>query len=132
MPDGGKPRAARAAHGGSTRPVSGDRRIEVWIVGEEPLAIDAPSLLPTRGGYLAARVRPTTEEALAGLSAGEDELGEEEAEEESGDEASVRVVSVVGLAHANGVLERCAQRALRDAHALERAYTTDEPEWVGY
>ena len=40
----------------STRPVSGDRRMEVWIKGEEPLKVDESSLAPTAGGYLAARV----------------------------------------------------------------------------
>ena len=103
----------------STRPVSGDRRMEVWIKGEEPLKVDESSLAPTAGGYLAARVSECTEAEYAAPS--EDDVDD-----------AVRVVSVVGLAHANGVLQRCASRALEDAEALTRTIPADEREWVGY
>ena len=40
------------------RPVSGDRRLEVWIQGEDVVRIDAQSLEAAAGGYLAAHVSP--------------------------------------------------------------------------
>lgn len=141
----------------SRRPVSGDRKLEVWLQGGEPLALDALSLAPTGGGYLAARVRPSSEEEYAescalladdddacgggggdsdaartlsrdGLEGGAGDVGERRRK----DDEAVRVVSVVGLAHANGVLDRCAASGLCDARALASVGPADEPDWVGY
>ena len=109
----------------SVRPVSGDRRLEVWIQGEDVVRIDAQSLEAAAGGYLAAHVSPGEEgdmegDAAVAMASPEPAAGE-----------SVRVVSVVGLAHANGVLERCAERSLADAASLD-ASVGPESEWVGY
>ena len=120
-----------------TRPVSGDRKLEVWIVGEEPLRIDQESLAPTDGGYLAARVAPGDEadhelpdmagdgdpsQAIVAAAAGR------ASDARDASAPAVRVVSVVGLAHANGVLSRCAERALMDDSALARTRAVDEAE----
>lgn len=114
-PIGRRARIVRAAE--STRPVSGGRRLEVWIRGEEALRIDAASLKPTQGGYLAARVAECTEAELCVHSTSEEDSAT----------SPVRVVSVVGLAHANGVLDRCAHARLCDGQAMARA-ALEEPE----
>jgi hypothetical protein len=46
------------------RPVTGARRLVVWLVGEEPLAIDDRTLHPTGGGYLSAVATPCDEAAF--------------------------------------------------------------------
>ena len=102
--------------------MSGARKLEVWIRGEEPLRLDASSLAPTEGGYLAGRVTECSEAEL---------LETEGSEQEALSSSPVRVVSVVGLAHANGVLDRCALAQLSDQRALARA-ALEDPEWVGY
>ena len=97
----------------SRRPVSGDRRLEVWVVGDEPLRIDADSLRATGRGFLAGRVAPCTEAEYADgqcLGAVASTAADTEAPA-----SPIRVVSVVGLAHANGVLDRCAESGLEDA-----------------
>ncbi|EOD33904.1 hypothetical protein EMIHUDRAFT_228967 [Emiliania huxleyi CCMP1516] len=103
----------------------------VWIRGEEPLVVDAGSLAPAAGGYLAGRVAEGSEADLD--FARLDLPGREELSEggEPAGEGPVRVVSVVGLAHANGVLARCATMGLRDADALARAAgAAAELEWA--
>jgi hypothetical protein len=120
----------------STRPVSGARRLEVWIVGEEPLRINADSLCASDRGYLMGKVLPCTEDEYANGRCLEPEApswGGSGSASASGTPPSrpVRVVSVVGLAHANGVLDRCAALDLRDDQSLS-VDTTREPDWVGY
>ena len=83
----------------------------MWALGLA-LRVDESTLAPTAGGYLAARVSECTEAEYAAPSGG---FGSEDDVDDA-----VRVVSVVGLAHANGVLQRCASRALEDAEALTR------------
>ena len=78
-----------------------------WIsfcqVGEEALALDPASLAAMPGGFLAGRAEPCAEDALTAA-----------APETPSGEYPPRVVAVVGLAHANGVLARCAETGLRD------------------
>ena len=129
LPVARRARVVRAVAG--RRAVSGDRRVEVWIRGEEPLVVDAGSLAPAAGGYLAGRVAEGSEADLD--FARLDLPGREELSEggEPAGEGPVRVVSVVGLAHANGVLARCATMGLRDADALARAAgAAAELEWA--
>ena len=116
----------------SRRPVSGDRRLEVWLCGEEPLRIDAPTLAPTGGGYLAARVTAGCEEDHEQLATAARDAPDADGSGVREGGPAVRVVSVVGLAHANGVLDRCSASALRDASALASVGPADEPDWVGY
>ena len=75
----------------SQRP-SGARRVAVWLRGVE--AVRAEELVATDAGFLTGRVAT-------------DASGDDEA---PGGAASV--VAVVGLAHANPILERCAERGL--------------------
>ena len=168
-------RMARVVHAEEgVRPVTGSRRVSVWIRGEQPLAIDPDSLAPTTRGFLAGRVCECEEaqlevgigevamaaDAMAGEeaaaadaatmedatgTAGESATsllddGATDAEATAGPDAisrpaprertiarrplelppeaatrrvdPVRVLSVVGLAHANGVLARCASDGL--------------------
>jgi len=74
---------------------SGARRVGVWLRGGE--AVSARGLGPTAGGFLAG---------AAGAPAASDAAAAPE---------PVHVVAVVGLAHANPILERCAERGLRSA-----------------
>jgi hypothetical protein len=75
----------------SKRP-SGARRVAVWLRGVE--AVRAEGLATTNAGFLTGRVA---------TNASDDD-------EAPGGAASV--VAVVGLAHANPILERCAERGL--------------------
>ncbi|CAH0378326.1 unnamed protein product [Pelagomonas calceolata] len=75
----------------SKRP-SGARRVAVWLRGVE--AVRAEGLATTNAGFLTGRVA---------TDASDDD-------EAPGGAASV--VAVVGLAHANPILERCAERGL--------------------
>ena len=84
-----------------SRPVSGSRRLSVWITGEESFAV-GDDLAPY-AGVLHARPLPSDGEAAA---------AEDEAAVAADATGPARVVAVVGLAHANGVIKRCAQRAL--------------------
>jgi hypothetical protein len=86
-----------------TRPVTGRRRLVVHIVGEEEVEVDPHSLRGDPGGFLVGRVSPLRYEP--------DGRGEAE-DGPRGGEGGARVVCVVGLAHANGVLARCAERRL--------------------
>ena len=74
----------------STRP-SGARRVAVWLRGVE--AVRAEGLSPTDAGFLAGNV--------AAAAPREDEAP-----------GAASVVAVVGLAHANPILERCAERGM--------------------
>ena len=76
----------------SKRP-SGARRVAVWLRGVE--AVRAGELATTNAGFLIGRT--VVDSAL-------------DDEESPGGAASV--VAVVGLAHANPILERCAERGL--------------------
>ena len=75
----------------SQRP-SGARRVAVWLRGVD--AVRAEELATTNAGFLTGRT----------VIDGPDE------DEQPGGAASV--VAVVGLAHANPILERCAERGL--------------------
>jgi hypothetical protein len=111
----------------STRPVTGARRLVVHIIGENPLRIDNASLAPTAGGYLAARVAECSEEEAQGA----DSIPTPSALS-AASAPPVRVVSVVGMAHANGVLDRCALARLSEDGALARAALEEPTDWVGY
>ena len=127
------------------RPVTGDRRLVVWLVGEEPLAIDDRTLHPTGAGYLSAEAAPcdevdfeiahgTISHALVGGTRALPWALPEVAGDASG--SAVRVLSVVGLAHANGVLARVADQRMHppkrpSLYVDERAGggADDEPGW---
>ena len=103
-------------------------------VGWAFLVVDPASLQPTSGGYLAGKVTACDDTEM------EDPAGRPEASasyDHDGDHqvpstaAPLKVVSVVGLAHANGILDRCAGQGLRDETALARA-ALETAEWVGY
>ena len=129
------------------RPVTGDRRLVVWLVGEEPLAIDDRTLHPTGGGHLSAVATPCDEASfesahrpIADALDGETRALPEVAGDASG--SVVRVLSVVGLAHANGVLVRVADQRMRPPQRLPQ-YVDErtggggaddelEPGWVGW
>jgi hypothetical protein len=120
-----------------TRPVTGARRMVIYIEGEGALAIDEASLAPTPGGYLAGRVTECTEEeafgALKGSSSSRTTTTRAVDDGNAGVASHpVRVVSVVGMAHANGVLDRCALAGLCDDGALARAALEEPSDWVGY
>ena len=74
----------------STRP-SGARRVAVWLRGVEAVRVEG--LSPTDAGFLAGNV--------AAAAPREDEAP-----------GAASVVAVVGLAHANPILERCAERGM--------------------
>ena len=115
-------RVLRAEEG--TRPGSGSRRLAVWLVGEEVLEVAPESVRAAEAGFLLGAVR--------GVAGGEDaEHGScEDAEggrappgaaacssgggQDVG-ERKVSVVCVVGLAHANSIVELCAERGLLSA-----------------
>ena len=129
------------------RPVTGARRLVVWLVGEEPLAIDDRTLHPTGGGHLSAVATPCDEASfesahrpIADALDGETRALPEVAGDASG--SVVRVLSVVGLAHANGVLVRVADQRMRPPQRLPQ-YVDErtggggaddelEPGWVGW
>lgn len=128
------------------RPVTGARRLVVWLVGEEPLAIDERTLHPTGGGYLSAVATPCDEAAFEiahGPIADALDGGTRAMPEVAGDASGsvVRALSVVGLAHANGVLVRVADQRMRPPQRLPQ-YVDEragggaddelEPGWVGW
>ena len=128
------------------RPVTGARRLVVWLVGEEPLAIDDRTLHPTGGGYLSAVATPCDEAAFEiahGPIADALDGGTRAMPEVAGDASGsvVRALLVVGLAHANGVLVRVADQRMRppqrqplyfDERAGGGADDELEPGWVGW
>ena len=75
----------------STRP-SGARRVAVWLRGVE--AVPVEELATTDAGFLTGRVAT------------------EASDDEEAPGGAASVVAVVGLAHANPILERCAERGL--------------------
>ena len=90
------------------RPVSGDRRLAVWLVGGEAREARDLRAAPGGRGYLVGttagpRGEGTTAAPLA------------EAARPRDASAPVHVVAVVGLVHANPILARCAARGLRSA-----------------
>jgi hypothetical protein len=128
------------------RPVTGARRLVVWLVGEEPLAIDDRTLHPTGGGYLSAVATPCDEAAFEiahGPIADALDGGTRAMPEVVGDASGsvVRALLVVGLAHANGVLVRVADQRMRPPQRLPQyvderagggAEDELEPGWVGW
>ena len=136
------------------RPVTGARRLIVWLVGEEPLAIDDRTLHPTGGGYLSAVATPCDEaafelahgpiaDALDGGTRAMPEVAGDASGSVAGDASGsvVRALLVVGLAHANGVLVRVADQRMRppqrqplyfDERAGGGADDELEPGWVGW
>jgi hypothetical protein len=144
------------------RPVTGARRLVVWLVGEEPLAIDDRTLHPTGGGYLSAVATPCDEaafeiahgpiaDALDGGTRAMPEVAGDASGSVAGDASGsvagdasgsvVRALLVVGLAHANGVLVRVADQRMRppqrqplyfDERAGGGADDELEPGWVGW
>ena len=124
-----------------TRPVSGDRRVALWIRGLASLEAPGPEggtveLRPTAGGFLAARCQVQGASASGDpRAAGNEPVGREgdagsatdgralvEGDLTAGD--GISVVCVVGLVHANPILRRCADRGLRSA--AERGETDGE------
>lgn len=95
----------------STRPVTGARRLVVHIVGEETVALD-DDLAPSEGGFLVGRARPADGDAARAGAWAVDARVEGDGGERA-PECESKVVCVVGLAHANGVLDRCAQSDLQ-------------------
>ena len=71
--------------------------------------VDPSSLTPTDGGFLVGRAAAAVADAAGGSRGSGGESGAAGAE---GGAPPTKVVCVVGLAHANGVLERCAERDL--------------------
>ena len=105
-------RVLRAEEG--ERPVSGARRLAVWIQGEEALDVQPPSVRPAAGGFLLGTIGCGDEHG--GIADGTDSIPVDAGDPErqpSSKRASV--VGVVGLAHANGVLAYAAERRLRSA-----------------
>ena len=109
------PAAARAATvlrtDEDTRPVSGDRRLAVWIRGGDALA--PTNVRPTTTGFFVGDVGSAS-------SSTDDDAREGRAivprgDSDSNDDAPVTAVCVVGLVHANPILRRCAARGLRSA-----------------
>ena len=124
-------RVLRAEEG--ARPGSGARRLAVWLVGEEALEVAPESVRAAEGGFLLGAVR--------GVAGGEDaEQGSREdagggqappgaaacsgSGGQNGGEREVSVVCVVGLAHANSIVEQCAERGLLSS--AERGGTDTE------
>lgn len=90
------------------RPVTGARKVTLWIEGQELRRVDPASLQGCGGGYLAGTVLGPATESRDGAS--EDE--ERAPLDADAEQPPVRVVCVVGLAHANGVIDRCATQML--------------------
>ena len=120
------------------RPVTGARRLSVWIEGGDMLAVDPPSLEATGGGFLAARLlpidEPPTDEQLgleivleviaspADSAGGVTQDSWSSPQHPPADVVTAggtvaatdeprpgKVVCIVGLAHANGIIDRCAR-----------------------
>jgi len=120
-------RVLRAEEG--ARPVSGAPRLAIFIRGEEALEVAPETVRPTESGFLTATARGVAEEAAAaargeaGAAAhastardGDGGRGERGAGDATASTVSaVCVVCVVGLAHANGVVARCAEQGLLSA-----------------
>jgi len=87
-----------------TRPVSGDRKVNVQIQGEEPFFVNESGLSISKDGYLvAACVQKMTD-------GDEDANGcEKTLNCDDNDEEDINIVVVVGLLHANGVIDRLVQ-----------------------
>ena len=110
-------RVLRAEEG--TRPGSGARRLAVWLVGEDALEVAPASVRAAEGGFLLG--------AMCGEAGGGGEAGRSDAEggwtppaaaacmDGGGLNQEVSVVCVVGLAHANSIVEQCAERGLLSA-----------------
>jgi len=97
-------RVLRAEEG--VRPVTGARRLTVWLEGEDDAEV--ASLRPSARGYLVGELGgearpPEGPDTGAGGAAPTPSPGPSE------DARPPLVVCVVGLAHANGVLDRCAE-----------------------
>ena len=78
------------------RPISGDRRVSVEIVGEKVLPLNPKGLRMSPEGYLCLEDRPAAPSALP---------------EQSRTQGDLKIVVVVGLLHANGVLQRLSEAA---------------------
>jgi len=102
----------------STRSVMGARQVSIWILGEEPLRLEDASLEVTERGYLAGHATPCSEAEHAASMTILPEIAADDGSEISS--RPIRVVAVVGLAHANGVLDRCAESYLQDTSAITR------------
>lgn len=76
-----------------TRSVSGNRKLTVVIRGEGTVHVDDTTLRAAASGYLVASAAPAPDD-------------DTEAWVNDDDDRPVRAVCVVGLAHANGVLDR--------------------------
>ena len=84
-----------------TRPVSGDRKVNVQIEGEEPFLVNEDELSISREGYLIA----------SNVHNGDNISSEDECvdyTENLNCDEDINIVVVVGLLHANGVIDRLA------------------------
>jgi hypothetical protein len=99
-------RVCRAEEG--LRPVSRARKLSVWIRAEGGAQeVEASSLQPTGGGYLAGHLVAAGDAGVPARARGGGAALGSGVQGVQGVQA-VKVLCVVGLAHANGVLDRCA------------------------
>ena len=112
-------RVLRAEEG--VRPVSGAPRLAIFICGEAALDVAPDSVRPTEGGFLTASARSAAEEVQEEEKEAHGDAGaaaHASAARDGGADAAAAAVSavcVVGLAHANGVVARCAEQGLLSA-----------------
>ena len=89
-----------------TRPVSGDRRLSVEIEGGDSFLVDdEDGISLSQEGYLVARHPPHCESSCG------NDRGRNGAEEEGAVDRDVTILAVVGLGHANGVIDLLSGRS---------------------
>ena len=89
-----------------TRPVSGDRRLSVEIEGGDSFLVDdEDGISLSQEGYLVARHPPHCERSCG------NDRGRNGAEEEGAVDRDVTILAVVGLGHANGVIDLLSGRS---------------------
>ena len=85
-----------------TRPVSGDRKINVQILGEEPFLVNENELSISKEGYLVAS-------CVQEMTDGHEDVNGRGETLKCDDNDDINIVVVVGLLHANGVIDRLVQ-----------------------
>ena len=99
----GPVRQLRPALTQGTRPVSGDRKVNVQIEGEESFLVNEDELSISREGYLIAS------NVHGDIASSEDECVDYE--ENLNCDEGINIIVVVGLLHANGVIDRLVASA---------------------